>query len=138
LSKLVLNDDAPSVTLVRQLKQFEAQNVQVEKAIKLAAAQVQVVTIPPEVMEMKNELSTKLKDKEFRLRVREYIRGTVKAIKLDTHSDFTNYQVELKNDHVLSVVLWKQGKEDSEGVSFQVLRGVKRACDPEAVIFSST
>jgi hypothetical protein len=138
LTAMVLDDDSPSVTLTAKLKEFEGKRVAVNKAITLIQSQIQLTeTLPSELAELKKGISTKAKDCAFRLKLREYIRNTVEKIVLDVHSPFKNYQIHFKTGVVLSVVMNKIGKEDSQGVSFQILKGTKKTFDNNAETFES-
>jgi DNA invertase Pin-like site-specific DNA recombinase len=139
LTGLVLNDDNPSVTLTTKLKEFEGKRATVNKAITLIQSQIQITeALPSDLTEIKKGISTSAKDTTFRLKLREYIRNTIEKIVLDVHSPFKNYQIHFKGGQLpLSVVMNKIGKEDSQGVAFQVLTGTKKAFDTDATIFES-
>ena len=138
LTSKFLEMDDPPVSLMDALKQFEAKKPQLQKSIRLAEAESQTITdMPSEVMELKNELGTRMKEPEFRLRVREYIRNVVKSISLDAWGDPQNYQVTFKNGFVASMIFWKIGKEDKDGISYQVFAGVRKTYDPDAIIFGT-
>jgi DNA invertase Pin-like site-specific DNA recombinase len=139
LTELVLNDDNPSVTLTTKLKEFEGKRAAVNKAIAVAQSQIQIIeSLPSELAELKKGIATKAKDPTFRLKLREYIRNTIEKITLDVHSPFKNYQMHFKGGQLpLSVVMNKIGKEDSQGVAFQVLPTVRKAFDTDATTFNS-
>jgi hypothetical protein len=138
LTGLVLNDDAPSVTLTAKLKEFEGKRAMVNKAITLIQSQIQITeALPSDLTELKKGIANP-KDTAFRLKLREYIRNTIQNIALDVHSPFKNYQIHFKGGQLpLSVVMSKIGKEDSQGVAFQVLTGTKKAFDTDATTFES-
>lgn len=135
LNKFIIGDDNPSETLVKDLKEFEAKAKELRKQVQIMEAQSKSFVQPPaDFSAIKNTLSEKMKGKEFRLKVREYIQSVVETIKLETHDDYVSYQVEFKSGSVLSVVLWKSGKLTSE-FSFQIFKGIRKTYDPKAVIF---
>ncbi len=85
LTRLILRDENPSVTLVKQLKDFEAKQVQLSKDIQLATAQLKAAQSVPTLAEgVREEADEMLKTNEGRMKVREFLRSTVDRIVVDT------------------------------------------------------
>ena len=131
ITKLILNDDNPSQTLVFQLKEQESNKKSILKGIELAQAKFSVAKSMPEnfvelVRAGSQTVINKAKDPKGRLEIRQYILNTVDKIFFDTENGKTNYQIYLKNGQVLSVILWREREPHNQATDwFQILPGVK-------------
>jgi len=116
LTRMILKDENPSVTLVNQLKQFEARQVQLSKDIQLATAQLKTVQSVPTLTEaVRKEADEMLKTKEGRMRVREFLRSTVDRIVVDAAHGVS--QIYFKSGFVGTMnVLVGEEEEGEDGI----------------------
>jgi len=136
LRKLIIDDDSPSKSLVQALKGFERDETDLSRAIQLQQTVVDnFKELPAEAIEIKNQMHTKLRDPDFRLKLREMIRSLVAKIVINTMAKCQNYQVYWKNGNVSSVVLAPVTYKDrTKGHIFGVFKGVvSEATEPQLV-----
>jgi DNA invertase Pin-like site-specific DNA recombinase len=119
LKGFVLKDESPSVTLVSELKKFEAKQVQLSKDIQLASAQLRASQTAPilagDVIVKADEL---LKTKEGRLKVREFLRSTVDSIVVNAVTKES--QINFKSGFQGSMSIFEADEEELEGGGIRV------------------
>lgn len=134
LTNKFLMTENPPLSLVEKLKEFEAKSARLTKELKLATAKEQFVPELPEgISEIKNGLSQKIQEKDFRLRIRQIINGFVKRIDLNCESK--SYVVHFCNGVTNGVLFWCLTGENRNCYSFQIFKGDKPKYDPNATIY---
>jgi hypothetical protein len=114
-----LKDENPSVTLVKQLKAFEAKQVQLAKDIQLATAQLKAAQSVPTLAEgVIEEADEMLKTKEGRMKVREFLRSTVDRIVVDAARQTS--QIFFKSGFVGTMCVFVGEEEELEGGGVRV------------------
>jgi DNA invertase Pin-like site-specific DNA recombinase len=127
IRSLILAEDNPPKTLVGTLRDFETKTENIKARLVVEEGRrVEKSALKPDE-NFFEILPEKMKDPDFRLKVREVIRSMVKEIKLFAHGENPHYQIERTNGNFWSVVFLNTSRKHR---AFQIFRG--KASKPNA------
>jgi hypothetical protein len=134
-SGLIEGDDKPSKTLVNKLTEWEAKADQLKERISIAEGKRSELASPEIDEEFFSGLESRMKDNDYRLKVREVLRSMISKITLHVHGvKYPRYVVERNNGNRWTVLFHNATRKN---LAFQIFKGDVSKPDEGIIVFDS-
>ena len=117
---MIEGDPSPSTTMVEKLKEWESRLEHIKARLPIEEGRLLEHKSPPVDKRFFEDLPAKMKERDYRLKVKEVLGQMIKEIRLFTQMKYPFYEIERTNGNLWSVV-FEETKRTRR--AFQIFKG---------------